>query len=316
MSKMEKLKEKLKESYGKVEEKTGGLRGLLVASGISVLTEGAIGCASVPKNSVINPVPIKTELKLYEGNVEEGTSLSSIMYANGLISKGVSTSNPLLMGGGALIYFAMANAHYMSDTKPAERLRLYASAVMEQAILLAKSQGQYKAMAVLAAIYADQDLGAGKGFNYIEEANKLVREKGEGKPCSMILTDTSNTPIEEKEIVALQAAYGLMAEALSDVDHINPIKLALAGALFYMMVPEENSGYARFGRSLLEQATLAALHRNDICAISYCAAVWHVIFKYDAVVRYISTKVDPNKPTPVQTGNLNLLIPREYYIEK
>ncbi|MEM2948656.1 MAG: hypothetical protein QXG02_03970, partial [Candidatus Anstonellales archaeon] len=92
--------------------------------------------------------------------------------------------------------------------------------------------------------------------------------------------------------------------------------LALAGALFYMMVPEENSGYACFGRSLLEQATLVALHRNDICAISYCAAVWCVIFGNKTASLYILTNLKPEQPIDTRIGNLNLLIPIDYYIEK
>jgi len=131
------------------------------------------------KTPTLTPAESESKIEVYEGEVPEGTDITILVYANGLISEALSDPehiNPVELGVAALMYFAMANTVPDPDTPGAKRMRNYAMSLLKQAISVAETSENPKSgytLLWLSAILGTKYVGGGYDSSNVDLAASI-----------------------------------------------------------------------------------------------------------------------------------------------
>jgi hypothetical protein len=292
-----------------------------------------LSCASGGVNpQQLTPVETKIGVSVYEGEVPEGTNIVAVMCANGFIASALSVPdsvNPLWLGLGAHIYYAIANANDLADSKAAGRLRGYADAVLEQAIYSAKYNNYADALLLLADIYkmdvGEQGRRLGVTRDEIITWAKKIIEEGKAEPCYILPSGEqkvkAKTVVEREEgadIIALMYANRLIADALSDPDNVSPMKLALGAEIYIVAArtgPADDSAAARmlkYGLRTLDQAADIAIAKKDPYSLTHIADVYEVLLNMPDRATKLRDKANNMQPP----YSVDYLVPVDYQTSK
>ncbi len=203
-------------------------------------------------------------------------------FADGLLSQAIK----IAMGAKqAYALMWLADIYEMDGTKKGRNLGV----TPEEMRALARNlidEGKAEPSYLLPSEYYKDNYGPMPQESKETSTGKQSKDKGVVKPIILpaeLKPYTGRVP-EGTEIVALQYANGLIADAFSDPNNPSPMKLALGAQIYIaagVTVPEKDSRPAKilveYGLSVLAQAANIATLKGDPYSLRYIADVYELI---------------------------------------